>query len=141
MERNVEGCRGAIGIGHSAYLGFLGVEGGLVLAHNEADRFGGGAELTGLLTVACSASTFGRAISTLRPDDGKRMLVYECSSHSCRGICKVRLERNTYLLVDEDRLYRVAKTPQYGGYELKLSSNSDTFEFFAFTFGVFSNVP
>jgi thiol-disulfide isomerase/thioredoxin len=48
---------------------------------------------------------------------------------------------NTYLLVDEDRLYRVAKTPQYGGYELKLSSNSDTFEFFAFTFGVFSNVP
>ena len=48
---------------------------------------------------------------------------------------------NSYLLVDEDRLYRVAKTPQYGGYELKLSSNSDKFEFFAFTFGVFSNAP
>jgi thiol-disulfide isomerase/thioredoxin len=48
---------------------------------------------------------------------------------------------NSYLLVDEDRLYRVAKTPRYGGYELKLSSNSDTFEFFAFTFGVFDNAP
>lgn len=48
---------------------------------------------------------------------------------------------NSYLLVDEDRLYRVAKTPQYGGYELKLSSNSDKFEFFAFTFGVFDNAP
>ena len=50
-------------------------------------------------------------------------------------------EGNSYLLVNEDRLYRVAKTPQYGGYELKLASNSNDFEFFAFTFGVFSNAP
>ena len=48
---------------------------------------------------------------------------------------------NSYLLVNEDRLYRVVKTPEYGGYELKLASNSDMFEFFAFTFGVFRNEP
>ena len=46
---------------------------------------------------------------------------------------------NSYLLVVEDRMYRVARTPEYGGYELNLSSNSDAFEFFAFTFGVFDN--
>ena len=49
-------------------------------------------------------------------------------------------EGNSYLLVNEDRMYRVAKTPEYGGYELKLASNSDNFEFFAFTFGVFRNL-
>ena len=49
-------------------------------------------------------------------------------------------EGNSYLLVNEDRMYRVAKTPEYGGYELKLASNSDSFEFFAFTFGVFKNL-
>ena len=49
-------------------------------------------------------------------------------------------EGNSYLLVNEDRMYRVARTPEYGGYELKLASNSDHFEFFAFTFGVFKNL-
>ena len=49
-------------------------------------------------------------------------------------------EGNSYILVNEDRMYRVAKTPEYGGYELKLASNSDSFEFFAFTFGVFKNL-
>ena len=48
-------------------------------------------------------------------------------------------EGNSYLLVNEDRMYRVAKTPEFGGYELRLASNSDKFEFFAFTFGVFKN--
>ena len=48
---------------------------------------------------------------------------------------------NSYLLVDEERLYMVARTPAFGGFELKLSSNSDDFEFFAFSFGVFKNVP
>ena len=44
-------------------------------------------------------------------------------------------EGNSFVLVDEPRMYGLVRTPQYGGFELKLSSNSDDFEVFAFTFG------
>ena len=43
----------------------------------------------------------------------------------------------SYIVVDEDRLYRLVEIPEYGKHELKLSSNSPAFELFAFTFGAF----
>jgi len=41
----------------------------------------------------------------------------------------------SYILVDGARMYRIVDTPTFDGHELRLSSNSDAFEFFAFTFG------
>ena len=46
---------------------------------------------------------------------------------------------NSYIEVVDSRLYRLIKSPDYGGFELKLSSNSEKFELFAFTFGSFQN--
>ena len=42
---------------------------------------------------------------------------------------------DSYILVDEARMYRVVDMPTFGGHELTLSSNSSEFELFAFTFG------
>ena len=50
-------------------------------------------------------------------------------------------EGGTYILVDKDRMYRVIESPEYGGHELKLSSNSDEFTIFAFTFGSYPAGP
>ena len=46
---------------------------------------------------------------------------------------------NSYIEVIDSRLYRLIKSPDYGGFELKISSNSEKFELFAFTFGSFQN--
>ena len=46
---------------------------------------------------------------------------------------------NSYIEVVDSRLYRLIKSPDYSGFELKLSSNSEKFELFAFTFGSFQN--
>ena len=46
---------------------------------------------------------------------------------------------NSYVLVDGPRMYRVVKVPEYGGHELRLSSNSADFSVFAYTFGAFKN--
>ena len=50
---------------------------------------------------------------------------------------------NSYVLVDEPKMYRVVKAPfpMFGGsgYELRLSSNSADFSVFAYTFGGFKN--
>lgn len=46
---------------------------------------------------------------------------------------------NSYIEVVDSRLYRLVKSPNYGGFELKISSNSEKFELFAFTFGSFQN--
>ena len=43
----------------------------------------------------------------------------------------------SYLVVDKPRLYAVVEAPEYGTYDLKLSSNSTDFALFAFTFGVY----
>ena len=40
-----------------------------------------------------------------------------------------------YVLVDRNDLYRLVKLPEWSRHELKLSSNSDQFAMFAFTFG------
>ena len=47
----------------------------------------------------------------------------------------------SYLMVDESRMYRVVSTPSFGGHELELSSNSVDFAVFAFTFGGFTPQP
>ena len=45
---------------------------------------------------------------------------------------------NSFLRVTESRMYRVVDIPEYGGHELKLSSNSADFAVFAYTFGAFT---
>ena len=42
---------------------------------------------------------------------------------------------NSYVLVDEARMYSLVDASEFGGHELKLSSNSPEFSLFAFTFG------
>ena len=44
-------------------------------------------------------------------------------------------EGNSYIRVDESRMYRVVDMDIFGGHELKLSSTSPHMEVFAFTFG------
>ena len=43
----------------------------------------------------------------------------------------------SYFDVDEGRMYRILEVPEFGQHILKLSSNSDNFAIFAFTFGVY----
>ena len=44
----------------------------------------------------------------------------------------------SFLVVDKPRLYAVVEAPNYGTYDLKLSSNSTDFALYAFTFGVYA---
>ena len=44
----------------------------------------------------------------------------------------------SYLIVDKPRLYAVVEAPEYGTYDLEMSSNSSDFAIFAFTFGVYT---
>ena len=46
-----------------------------------------------------------------------------------------------YFMVDEPRMYRVVELPSFGGTELRLSSNSDRFSLFTFTFGSYVEGP
>ena len=47
----------------------------------------------------------------------------------------------TFISVDQDRMYRLIESPVYGGHEMKLSSNSNEFAIYAFTFGSYSAGP
>ena len=47
---------------------------------------------------------------------------------------------NSYLHVDESRMYRLIRTTEYEQHELQLSSNSDRFELFTFTFGAYEKL-
>ena len=47
---------------------------------------------------------------------------------------------NSYLEVDEARMYRLVRTEEYEGHELRISSNSDRFELFTFTFGAYEKL-
>lgn len=47
----------------------------------------------------------------------------------------------TFISVDQDRMYRLIESSVYGGHELKLSSNSNEFAIYAFTFGSYSTGP
>jgi len=47
----------------------------------------------------------------------------------------------SFFRVDSPRMYRVVELPEYDGLELRLSSNSDQFSIFAFTFGSYAKGP
>ena len=44
------------------------------------------------------------------------------------------------LMVDEARMYRLIRTAEYEQHELRISSNSDRFELFTFTFGAYEKL-
>jgi hypothetical protein len=47
------------------------------------------------------------------------------------------LEGNSFVLVDEQKMYRVFRSPEFGGHELQLSPNAAGLELFAYTFGAY----
>ena len=47
---------------------------------------------------------------------------------------------NSFILVDQDRMYAVLSFPEFEAHELKLSSNSDSFSVFAYTFGAYAEL-
>ena len=47
----------------------------------------------------------------------------------------------TFITVDIDRMYGIVDSTEYSGHEMKLSSNSDQFSVFAFTFGAYGIGP
>jgi len=50
-------------------------------------------------------------------------------------------EDSSFFTVKEGRMYEVVALPEFGGHELRLSSNSDQFALFAFTFGAYAEGP
>ena len=46
-------------------------------------------------------------------------------------------EGNSYVRVDSSRMYNLVDSDLFGGHELRLSSNSEDFELYAFTFGAY----
>ena len=50
-------------------------------------------------------------------------------------------EGRSVFRVNEARMYEVVALPAYGSHELRLSSNSDDFALFAFTFGAYEDGP
>jgi len=46
-------------------------------------------------------------------------------------------EGNSFVWVDEPRMYGIVKIDEVGEHELKLSANADNFNVFAYTFGTF----
>ena len=53
----------------------------------------------------------------------------------------IAADGRSYFTVRGDRMYEVVALPEYGEHELKLSSNSEDFALFAFTFGANSRGP
>ena len=47
---------------------------------------------------------------------------------------------NSYLHVTEARMYRLIRTNEFEQHELQLSSTSDRFELFTFTFGAYEKL-
>ena len=50
----------------------------------------------------------------------------------------IEADGRSFMVVDEPRLYSIVEVPDYGTYELKMSSNSPHFAIFAFTFGIYT---
>ena len=48
-------------------------------------------------------------------------------------------EGNSFVTVRESRMYRVVQLPEFSEHEFKISSNSDDFTVFAYTFGAFAS--
>lgn len=47
----------------------------------------------------------------------------------------------SYVLVDQSRMYSLVKQPEFSDHELKLSADSAEFSFFAFSFGAYAEGP
>lgn len=62
------------------------------------------------------------------------------SEHACNDAW-IDDEGRSFITVDEPRLYGLVKLDQFEGHDLTLSSNSDEFEVFAFTFGAYVEYP
>ena len=50
-------------------------------------------------------------------------------------------EGNSYLLVDQARMFNIVRLDEFGTHELKISSNSNDFELFTFSFGHYQRTP
>jgi thiol-disulfide isomerase/thioredoxin len=48
---------------------------------------------------------------------------------------------NSYVLVDQSRMYRLVELPGFSSHDLKLSANSANFSLFTFTFGAYDEGP
>ncbi len=46
---------------------------------------------------------------------------------------------NSFVTVDQSRLYRIVQLPEFSDHELRISSNSDDFTVFSYTFGAFAS--
>lgn len=57
------------------------------------------------------------------------------------GADLVVTDNRSFFWEEEGRMYEVVALPEFGGHELKLSSNSDRFGLFAMTFGAYSQGP
>ena len=80
-------------------------------------------------------------------DDGEPIRVYltinsQPVPEDARGF-HVQLEDDgrTFFDINESRMYNLVRLQEYGGHDLKLSSDSDRFSVFAFTFGSYSDGP
>ena len=50
-------------------------------------------------------------------------------------------EGNSHLIVDQARMYSIVRLDEFGTHDLKISSNSDDFELFTFSFGHYQRTP
>ena len=50
-------------------------------------------------------------------------------------------EGNSYFVVDQGRMFNIVRLDEFGTHELKISSNSDDFELFTFSFGHYQRTP
>ena len=62
-----------------------------------------------------------------------------CQSEA--GAYVIVADGRSYFTVNGGRMYEVVSLPEFEEYELKLSSNSDDFALFAFTFGANARGP
>lgn len=57
------------------------------------------------------------------------------------GIDVVLADGRSFIRVDEGRMYQLVALPEYESHDLRLSSQSDNFSMFAFTFGAYEQGP
>lgn len=90
---------------------------------------------------------FGNSVNVVLENKGEPYRVYLTVDDgpipvTDRGAdIEVGKDGRTFIFVDQDRMYRLIESPVYGGHEMKLSSNSNEFGIYAFTFGSYSTGP
>ena len=90
---------------------------------------------------------FGNSVNVVLESKGEPYRVYLTVDEgpipvTDRGAdIKVGKDGRTFIFVDQDRMYRLIESPVYGGHEMKLSSDSNEFVIYAFTFGSYSTGP